>query len=128
MSRDASIELVWGEGLTKFAMRIGELRMLEEKRKAGIVEILRRMESESWYVDDVYETLRIGLIGGGKPPTEAYRLVETYCANRPIVESFLTAYGVLGAGLRGAPGEDDTEKKPETATETETTEEVTATV
>lgn len=111
MSRDASIELVWGEGLTKFAMRIGELRMLEEKRKAGIVEILRRMENESWFVDDVYETLRIGLIGGGKPPTEAYRLAETYCAARPIVESFLTAYAVLGAGLRGAPGEDATEKK-----------------
>jgi len=119
MSRDASIEFVWGDGLTRFALRIGGLRDLEAKRKAGAVEIFRRFENETWFVDDVYEVIRLGLIGGGKIPTDAYRLTEQYVAERPIVESFHPAYVILASALNGAP-EDDAGKQT-TATTTEAT-------
>jgi len=121
MSRDASIEFVWGEGPTRFALRIGGLRDLEAKRKAGAIEILRRFESETWYVDDIYETLRLGLIGGGKIPTDAYRLVEAYVSARPLAENFHAAYAVLASALNGAPEDPDAGKTTTATTTTEAT-------
>ena len=48
-----------------FRLRIGELRELEDKRNAGSFELYRRLGDGTCRFDDIRETLRLGLIGGG---------------------------------------------------------------
>ena len=120
MSRDASIEFVWGEGPTRFALRYGEISELCEKRKCGPLKLMRRIENEEWFIEDIYEIIRIGLIGGGAAPAEAYRIAERYVKNRPALESIPAAYAIIAAGLNGSP--DD----PPGKTEAEKTETVAA--
>lgn len=107
MSRDASVEFVWGEGETKFALRIGELRDLEKKRdNTGAIEILRRLEEGTYLVDDVRETIRIGLIGGGKTPSEAHRLTVRYFDELPdLMFNAVCARAILLASVTGDPND-----------------------
>ena len=111
MSRDASIEFVWGEGPTRFALRYGEISELCEKRKCGPLKLMRRIENEEWFIEDIYEIIRIGLIGGGAAPADAYRIAERYVKNRPALESLPAAYAIIAAGLSGSPDDPPSKKK-----------------
>lgn len=124
MSRDGSIELNWADGVHRFRLAFGELRELQEKTGGGAMLVLERLRNRSWLVDDIAETLRIGLIGGGLPPSEALQLVRRYVYERPPVENVIFATLVLGAALFG-PADDPIEGKapaPAKATETMTEE------
>ena len=116
MSRDASIDLVWGDGQHRFRLAIGELRELEEKRKAGPVQLAERLTglydmfgnrtaTPSWRVDDIRETIRLGLIGGGMAPHEAVALVDGYMDRWPLLRSAGVAAQILDAALSGHPDE-----------------------
>ncbi len=50
---------------------LGELLELQEKCDAGPAQIVARLEGGTWRVQDLRETLRLGLIGGGMTPTDA---------------------------------------------------------
>ena len=63
--------LVWAGGEHSFCFRIGELRALEQRRDCGIGILIKRMLSVEWYVDDILEVLRLGLIGGGLSDKDA---------------------------------------------------------
>lgn len=116
MSRDASITIAWADGDHKFRLAIGHIRELQEKLKVGPMAILRRMGSGDWLVDDAREVLRLGLIGGGKTPTEALALVGRYVDDRPFAESVQPAMAVLLAAVIGV--EDEPLGKREAAKET----------
>lgn len=105
MSRDGSLTIVWGDGEHRFRLAIGQLRELQEKTNAGPQEVLDRLSTRLWRVDDVRETLRLGLVGGGMPPGDAYRLVVRYVDGRPLMESVQPAQAVLIAALVGSPEE-----------------------
>ncbi len=60
-------------------------------------------ESGDWSPLSVFETIRLGLIGGGKTPAEAYSLAQRYVVQRPIAESAPVAAAVMSAALMGAP-------------------------
>ena len=111
MSRDASITLDWADGTYTFRLAIGQLRELQEKCNAGPAHILSRLSTGTWMVDDITETIRLGLIGGGANPVEALRLVRSYVEERPLAESILPAISILGAAVVGAPDEDEAQKK-----------------
>jgi hypothetical protein len=116
MSRDASTKLVFGGDEQTFRLRIGELRELEEARKAGALAILKRILSGDHYVDDAREVIRIGLIGGGMTAKEAFVLTTRYVDDIPAHGDNMALAGhILEAAYFGP--EDEKVGKPPAATQ-----------
>jgi Phage tail tube protein, GTA-gp10 len=114
MAVNGEVELTWGDGEHKFNIaRLKCLLELEEKCGVGVFEIYQRILNGKWKINDLRETLRLGLIGGGMTPDKALRLINRYCDDQPWVESILPAQAILGAAMFGVPG-DDLAKKAET--------------
>lgn len=107
MSRGGEIRLDWAGDEQVFRLAIGELRELQEKTNAGPAQLLRRMHDDSWRIDDVRETLRIGLIGGGMKPAAALALVRRYVdeLETPPAEQVPVCRGILFAAVFGTPDE-----------------------
>lgn len=126
MARDAKIALPWADGDYTFRLGWGELEELQEKCDAGPYVVLNRLQSESWRIEDISESIRLGLIGGGVAPTEALKLVRRYVLNRPPAENLIFAQAILSAGVIGAPeeqlGETDAPDQAETGLTTFPTE------
>ena len=109
------VDLTWPGGEHCFALPIELLRALEQKCDAGPAWIVGRLGSGQWRVDDVVETIRLGLEGGGMEKDAARKLVRQHVEDRPLTESVLTAQAVLMAALYGAGGEGGEEGEPEAA-------------
>lgn len=105
MSRDGSIELDFGDGTYKFRLPWGELVHLQESCGAGPYVVLQRLQNGTWHMDDIRESIRYGLIGGGTEHQKALKLVQEYVEKRPPVENVMFAQVVLSAALMGAPDE-----------------------
>jgi hypothetical protein len=73
-------ELVWTGGQHRFFLGIGELRALQKLTDAGPMWVFGRLTSQQWLVDDVYETIRLGLIGGGMSEADARKMVDRHVA------------------------------------------------
>ncbi len=95
----------------KFELRLGELGELERRCNAGIGEIMLRLMSHRFYRDDVVETVRLGLTGGGLPPIEVETLLRYNLFGRPLAENLGLAAAIIGAAVTGveAPGKPETE-------------------
>jgi len=105
MGRDASVTLAWADGNYTFRLAWGELIELQEQCDAGPYVVLGRLSQGAWKMQDISETLRLGLIGGGVEPAKALTLVETYVKPRPPMENLQFARGVLSLALLGPPPE-----------------------
>lgn len=117
---DSRVELSWGDGEHVFKLALAQVRELQERCKAGPAEIAERLQSSRWFVDDIRETLRLGLIGGGKTPVEALTLVKRYVDERPLAENIIVANVLIMSVLYGV-ADDPVGKKEEAegaATET----------
>lgn len=101
MSGDGSITLPYGDGMHVFRLRIGELRELEEKRNDGPYNIYQRLAVFGFRVDDIRETLRLGLIGGGMSPHLALGMVSKYTVPPHLMRDNLIARAVLQRALIG---------------------------
>jgi hypothetical protein len=120
MSRDGSITETFGDGEHLFRLAIGQLRELQEACDAGPPLIARRLWSSEWRVDDVRETIRLGLVGGGMDSVKAAVLTKRYVDDRPGEwgRNAVLAQAVLAAALFGAEDEDlgkskaEAERKP----------------
>ncbi|MET4636161.1 gene transfer agent family protein [Kaistia defluvii] len=121
MSRDGSVSFAWGDGEHRFRLAIGEWRELQEKTGVGPAELLQRVSTGRWRVDDIRETLRVGLIGGGMKPLEALGLVTRYVDVFPLMDNVPAAQAVLITALVGPPEEPVGKREPAEAT-TEATE------
>lgn len=95
------VELTWAGGEHEFRLTIDLLRALQNKCDAGPHHILERLSSRRWMVEDIIDTIRLGLEGGGLDKDEARRLVRIYVEDRPLTESVLTAQAVLVGALFG---------------------------
>ena len=116
---NGSVKLTWGDGDHVFNVAIIEQMFeLEEKCDAGVYEIFQRITTGKARLNDIRETIRIGLIGGGKTPVQAILLIKRYVDGRPLAESLPIATTILLAAIVGVEG-DDVGKK-ETAEQTET--------
>jgi hypothetical protein len=111
-----SITLPWIGGEHEFALRLGELRALQDKTDAGPLELMHRIVEGRWRVDDLIETLRLGLIGAGMERGEAGQLVTRLFERHPLTAFALPAQAVLIAALTGPPAEEDEPGKPEGVT------------
>jgi hypothetical protein len=92
---------MWGDGEHRFRLRIGELRELEAKRDSSHGEIWIRLASMKGRVDDIYEVLRLGLIGGGMGPVMALGLTAKYVVPTMFTQNTITARMVLQHALYG---------------------------
>ena len=108
MSANGTIRLVWSRGEDDFcAAKIGTILQLEDRCGAGIAEILSRLENGTWKINDVRETIRLALIGGGMTPTDAMKAVELHVHGNPegLAPCVFLAHTILTAVLIGVPGD-----------------------
>lgn len=105
------VAFVWGDG-EEHAFRLGlaQLRELQSKTDCGPYALLRRIQAGDWKVDDLRQTIRLGLIGGGHEPGKAAELMKLHVDARPWLESVAPAILILMAALTG-PDEDGPAKK-----------------
>ena len=97
----SKVTLDWADDEHSFCLRLGELRELQDKTGFGPQKLMRRVADGDWHVDDLRETLRLGLIGAGMSAPEALKLVRRYVDERPLIESIKPALAVLVAVLSG---------------------------
>lgn len=105
MSEHGSVGLEFGDGHYTFRLALGQWRELQDKTNAGPLELYERILTRRWRLDDLRETIRIGLIGGGTNPSAALKLVANYVDARPLLESAPIALQIIAASLV-APEED----------------------
>lgn len=104
---------VWKGGEHTFKLRIGEFRALQSATGVGPLFLLGRIAGSQWFVDDIIETVRLGLIGGGVEDTAAKKLVDKVLVDNPteIFKHAPLALYILKASLMGDDsdpvGEDD---------------------
>lgn len=108
MSAPGGRLITWanGEDMFRFS-KVGQILDLEEKCGA-IGSVLQRLRSGAWSINDVRETIRNGLIGGGMDPEKALAAVQRHVdppVGRPLAESALLAFNVLALAVVGGPDE-----------------------
>lgn len=104
--RNARITEFLGDDYQDFRLAYGQLLELQEKTGVGPFTLYRRFMSEDWFVQDIFETCRIGLIGGGMKPKDAHVLCKRYVMDVPPLDNLNLAKMILIAALHGAPEED----------------------
>ncbi|MFE0233635.1 gene transfer agent family protein [Brucella anthropi] len=78
----------WGDGEYKFQLRGMECQELERVcGEVGIGEIHRRVTSGNWFFNDLKETIRLGLIGGGTGAVKARQLVDMYVSEAALASN-----------------------------------------
>lgn len=106
----------WPGGEHAFRLAIAQLEALQQKTDAGPEWLVFRLQAGQWTAAELFEVLRLGLIGGGMADVEAKRLVETAFDRHPLIEFKVPALSVLMAALYGPA--DDPVGKPSPAGET----------
>lgn len=111
MSAVGTVRIIWDNGEDDFCLaKAGSIFALEDKCQCGIAEVLQRLHTRRWWLNDVRETIRLGLIGGGMDAEKAMRAVQIHVDGQPLAKSVLIAQAVLAAVLVGVP-DDDVGKK-----------------
>lgn len=104
------IVLHWPGGEHAFRLGLAELETIQQKTDCGPEFLLHRINAGQWYVGDLMEVLRNGLIGAGMPHVDALRLVRNTFESTPGISFKVPAQAVLSAFLYGPlddqPGED----------------------
>jgi hypothetical protein len=120
------LELEFADGEYSFDLKLPQLAELQEKRGCGVFAIYSRVlrgrvvvgdmlladtSAGESYAEDLFEVIRLGLIGGGGgivdgetvkvDPGRARKLVERYCHPAPLKDSWAIAAAVLGARIEG---------------------------
>lgn len=121
MSADGSIELIWAGETRKFRIAIGEFRGLQEAvndrrikigaEPIGPSALLHLLRTNNAWPDDVRDTLKAGLVGGGLEFQKTQRLLLRHFDNKPLLEHMKTAFLVLLAALVGVPDDEPSKKK-----------------
>lgn len=133
-----ALELEFADGSYLFDLKLPQLAELQEKRDCGIFKLYGRVLKGRYLFDgvaiadtmageahaeDLFETIRLGLIGGGKGLVDgkevdvtaltAKSLVERYCHAAPLKESWAVAAAILAAKIEGyTPKKDEPAEEP----------------
>lgn len=100
----------WAGRERTFRLRVGEVLDLEQGCNAGIGAIYARIIGGSFHVNDLWHTIRLGLIGGGMEPLRAKALLADHFDRRPYVENAALAADLLIAIMTGVePAETPTD-------------------
>lgn len=96
----------FGDGEHTFALPFELISELERKTGFGIGVIYNRVRALSFSLSDIIETIRLALIGGGAKPEDAFALVQTYVAKRPLSENIPLVFAILDCVWFGSPADD----------------------
>jgi hypothetical protein len=94
----------WRGGRHLFCLTAcGLVMTLEDRRKTAIAAIYARLIGGVWYMNDIRETVRLALIGGGLSDREADKLVRRCVDRHPqgLAASVPLALGLLEAAIIG---------------------------
>lgn len=107
MSIHGECKFDWADEEHTFRLGLKEIRELQEHKHIGVgpLALFKRIEAGEWKIDDLRETIRLGLIGGGMKPEMALKKVRRYVDDFPKVMSVEPALTILGAFLVGDPVE-----------------------
>lgn len=119
-TRTGEVTCFVGEGHFILNLKIAELITLQEKTGIGPSALFRRLMNGDWHVQDIIETIRIGLIGGGMSHKDAYDLVGRVVTAGNLMDCQIVAMTALQAALFG-PEDDDVQGEPVAPPESETT-------
>ena len=119
-SRDASVSVFIADDYYTLCLKVGEIIKLQEKLKESPNLVFHRLLKGWWMLEDITETIRLGLIGGGMDGLEAYNFVKLHVREGYLEEMALVARVVLQAAIVGDPGDNADAGEPE-APETEPT-------
>ncbi len=99
----ASISFEWGDGEHSFRLGLKQLRELQHKTDCGPEFLYWRIRNKQWKVDDLRETIRIGLMGGGMELEKANGMMRLYFDDAPFLPQAVPAGAILLACLMGPP-------------------------
>jgi hypothetical protein len=99
MNHQAEAVIDFGDGEYLFRLTVKQIIELEEKCGAAFAVIQARLWNGLWTANDVVETIRLGLIGGGADPVKAKQLTDRYAL--PFQYSYPVARAVAGAVMWG---------------------------
>jgi hypothetical protein len=126
MSADGGISLEWADGEYRFKFGIGQFRELQEKVNGrriligapvvGPMTLLKALQANDAWPDDVRDILQLGLVGGGMTSLDAYRVLKNHFDNSAPLVHMKPAHAVLLAGLVGVPAEPVGSKKKKNET------------
>lgn len=85
----AEVTALFGDGEHTFRLTVPCLIELEQKCDAPFTVVLHRLTTGAYKIEDVRQTVRLALIGGGKSPVEALTLVRRYIDETPPLEEGL---------------------------------------
>lgn len=86
----------------RFQLRLGEIGELERIAGVGIGAIVMRIAAHQFSVRDVWDTIRLGLEGGGTSAVEATALVMRY-QDQPLMDFLPLAGSIVAAAVNGVP-------------------------
>ena len=93
----------------RFQLRLGEMAELERLCGAGIGAIFMRLGTHQFGHRDVWDTIRLGLEGGGMSGIAASALVVRY-QSEPLMDYLPLAGQIVAAAVNGVPkGKAETE-------------------
>lgn len=99
------VRLFFADGEHEFVLdRIPLIHELEQRCDASIGAIYKRIRSGDWFINDIYETIRIAAIGAGMKPEDAHKLVTRYVIENTKAgwaTSVPTAYAILAGHMVG---------------------------
>lgn len=99
MNNQGEVTDKWGDGTYTFRLTVTGIIELEQKCDAPFAVIFGRLTSGTFKLNDVRETVRLGLIGGGAKPSEALTLVDRYTL--PLAESLPMAKAIVAGVMFG---------------------------
>ena len=108
MSDDAlvtSVRRVFAGRPRTFELLIDEIAELERLCNAGVGAVFARLCTAQFKFDDIRETVRLGLRGGGMSEAAATALVRATMDRKPLAEYLQLAADILGALINGMPPE-----------------------
>jgi hypothetical protein len=97
----------FGDREYDFALPPKLIAELEHKTGAGLGKLCRRVFDAEFSYDDLRETIRLALIGGGVEPYEAARLVTVYVEGVPLSQTYPLAVSILETIWFGKAQEDN---------------------
>lgn len=124
--QESTVEFDFADGVYIGALPLPQIKELETKCGIGIGGLFARVYKggtivdgkavfvpsfAEFYISDIVETIRQGLIGGGKgivdgteitvTPSIANRLIANYVEGKPLAPNWAIAAAILGGCIRG---------------------------
>lgn len=118
MTISAEVTLPWADDEYLFKLGLKQIEELQEKANAGLGLIANRVMAGQFYIQDIYHTIRLGLIGGGLEPVKAKKLVDRYVDGQALTpmedehSNFQTAKLILTAAYFGVRDEEEDPVEP----------------